>query len=255
LGDVTGDGALDVVVANVGIHPDVSFCGEGSNSVSVLRNLGDGTLADEVHYPVGPYSPTAVVVCDVDDDGAPDVAVANRGFYENACACWENAGAYILRNLGAGTFAPAIGYAPETRPDSIAVGDVDGDDALDLVVANGMLDGVSILPNLGDGTFAADIPYAVGDGPVSVAVGDLDGNGSLDLAVANESSNDVSVLLNVCSPPCRADLNGNGAVGFADLTALLSAWGPCIDCPADLDGSNVVSFADLTMLLVAWGPC
>lgn len=60
--------------------------------------------------------------------------------------------------------------------------------------------------------------------------------------------------------PCPADFNGDGAVGFGDLTDLLAAWGPCtcpgpIACPEDLTGDDAVGFADLTDLLAAWGPC
>jgi len=58
---------------------------------------------------------------------------------------------------------------------------------------------------------------------------------------------------------CDEDLDGNGSVGFSDLTALLSAWGPCPAppeaCPADFDGNGTVGFADLTQLLSAWGEC
>ena len=55
---------------------------------------------------------------------------------------------------------------------------------------------------------------------------------------------------------CPADIDGNGAVGFSDLSALLSAWGPCgAVCPEDISGDGQVGFADLSALLNAWGPC
>ena len=46
-----------------------------------------------------------------------------------------------------------------------------------------------------------------------------------------------------------------GKVGFSDLTALLSQWGPCPGCAADVDGDGEVGFSDLTALLSQWGPC
>jgi sugar lactone lactonase YvrE len=56
--------------------------------------------------------------------------------------------------------------------------------------------------------------------------------------------------------PCPADLDGDGSVGFNDLTLLLGAWGPCSGaCPEDLDGDGSVGFNDLTLLLGTWGPC
>ena len=56
-------------------------------------------------------------------------------------------------------------------------------------------------------------------------------------------------------PPCPADLDGGGDVGFADLLQLIGAWGPCAGCPEDLNGSGDVGFADLLVLIGAWGPC
>ena len=54
---------------------------------------------------------------------------------------------------------------------------------------------------------------------------------------------------------CRADLDRDGAVGFGDVLAVLTAWGPCSECPEDLDDSGAVDFADLLIVLAAWGPC
>jgi hypothetical protein len=57
--------------------------------------------------------------------------------------------------------------------------------------------------------------------------------------------------------PCPADLDGDGAVGAADLSGLLAAWGGCPKkgCAADLDGNGSVGSADLAILLGAWGGC
>jgi len=57
-------------------------------------------------------------------------------------------------------------------------------------------------------------------------------------------------------PTCVGDLDGSGVVGFGDLLAVLSSWGPCPPtCPEDLDGSSAVDFGDLLRILTAWGPC
>lgn len=59
---------------------------------------------------------------------------------------------------------------------------------------------------------------------------------------------------------CPADLDGNGVVGFSDLTLLLSVYNvPCPKlpepCVGDVTGDGERGFADLTDLLAAWGPC
>ncbi|MFK7961974.1 MAG: M12 family metallo-peptidase [Phycisphaerales bacterium] len=58
-----------------------------------------------------------------------------------------------------------------------------------------------------------------------------------------------------CGPTCPADFDGSGAVDFADLVSLLSAFGPCDDCVQDLDGDGEVAFDDLVGLLASFGPC
>ena len=55
------------------------------------------------------------------------------------------------------------------------------------------------------------------------------------------------------TPPCPADLDGNGLVNGPDLAALLSAWGG--QGVGDLNGSGTVDAADLAVLLGAWGSC
>ncbi|MFK7960497.1 MAG: hypothetical protein AB8G96_08220 [Phycisphaerales bacterium] len=57
------------------------------------------------------------------------------------------------------------------------------------------------------------------------------------------------------TPPCPADLDGDGQTGFSDVLEVLAAFGPCPGCPADLDGDGTVAFADLLVILAAFGPC
>lgn len=60
--------------------------------------------------------------------------------------------------------------------------------------------------------------------------------------------------LRIASTVSRSpDLNADGAVGSADLSALLEAWGDDVSSPADLTLDGVVDGADLGMLLGAWG--
>jgi hypothetical protein len=98
--------------------------------------------------------------------------------------------------------ARAATFPVGASPQSVAVGDVNGDGNPDLVVANQSDSTVSVLLGNGDGTFQAAVPYSTGsfNSPVSVALADLNGDLKLDIVTANSSTGDVSVLIN----------NGNG---------------------------------------------
>ena len=72
-----------------------------------------------------------------------------------------------------------------SNPQSVAVGDVDGDGDLDFLTANNGSDNVSVRLNDGSGNFSGTTNVGVGSQPVSVAFGDVDGDGDLDLLAAN----------------------------------------------------------------------
>ncbi len=55
-------------------------------------------------------------------------------------------------------------------------------------------------------------------------------------------------------PACNGDIDMNNTVNFADLNAVLSAFGQSGVClPADIDADGSVNFADLNQVLSAYG--
>ncbi|MCX6122023.1 MAG: FG-GAP-like repeat-containing protein [Ignavibacteriales bacterium] len=88
IGDLDGDGKLDLAVAN-----------SGSNTISIYRNMstnGNISFAPKVDFAAG-GNPERVVIGDVDGDGKPDLVVSNPG--DNTLS--------ILRNtIGIGTPPP-----------------------------------------------------------------------------------------------------------------------------------------------------
>jgi hypothetical protein len=135
VGDFTGDGRLDLAVADTG---DVQFRGEG---VSVLLGNGDGTFQPAQAFPAG-HAPFRLAVRDFNGDGFLDLVVDGGGTLR------------VLLGNGNGTFQTTnVSYVVGSSPLAVAAGDFDGDGSPDLAVANGFSNDVSILLN--DNTWAS----------------------------------------------------------------------------------------------------
>jgi hypothetical protein len=181
-GDFDGDGKLDLVTGNQG-------------TFGVLFNGGDGTFRSNAEY-LADVGPRAVVTADFNGDGIADIASANGACIDdNVEYCLPAQNISILLGNGDGTFKARANFPTGNYPQSLAVGDFNGDGHPDIVTANHDDDTVSVLLGNGDGTFRSKVDYATAPYPFSVATGDFDGDGKLDLAVATVGSNVVSVLL------------------------------------------------------------
>jgi Bacterial Ig-like domain (group 3)/FG-GAP-like repeat len=152
--------------------------------------LNPATLAD-IFTPAAGSPLTAenaqfVVSGDFNNDGIPDLAVLNSA---------ESGTVGVYLGKGNGTFQSSVDYNVGTFPFAMAVGDVNGDGKLDLIVANYSDGTVGVLLGNGDGTFQGQTTFATEAGPESVAVGDFNHDGWLDLAVTDSGTGEVSILL------------------------------------------------------------
>jgi hypothetical protein len=185
--DFNNDGQPDLAVVNQGPFST------GQGSLSVLLGNGDGSFQPAVTTDVlnsGPGTGVAasVAVGDFNGDGLADVALNTAGPAGPAVE--------VLLGNGDGSFQPnhlILSVGP--TPLSVAVGDFDGNGALDVVAANSSSGTLSLLLGNGDGTFRPRIDLAVGGAPRAVAVGDFNGDGLPDVVAAQQLSDTVSVLL------------------------------------------------------------
>lgn len=146
-------------------------------------------------YRAGP-GPNALTEGDFNNDGKPDIAVAN------ACGdlrCETNGVVKVLLNNGDGTFTPGKKSRSADSGSSLALAaaDFDGDGNLDLAVVNtaiNELGDVTILLGKGDGTFKLHEAYGLNEVPEFVRAGDFNRDGHMDIAVTT-NSNQVAVLL------------------------------------------------------------
>jgi len=169
--------------------------------------------ANQLFSPAAPYESGgldaySVTVADVNGDGKTDILVANACASSDNC---DNGSVAVLLNNGDGAFQKPVSYSSGGYyAVSVAVADVNGDGAQDLVVANACSNtncqggSVDVLLGNGDGTFQAAVSYGAGGFDAqSVAIGDINGDGRPDLVVT---------LCALNGPSSCGDRNGGIAV-------------------------------------------
>lgn len=129
--DLDGDDDLDLVATG---HE----ASAGLNVILVFKNLGGGSFAAFVSYPVIGQDPSSVAAVDVDLDGDLDVVTANA----------SSANVSVLPNNGLGVFGAATLLAAGAGSEHVIAGDLTGDQVPDLVVTNDGSTTISVLRNL-----------------------------------------------------------------------------------------------------------
>jgi hypothetical protein len=157
VGDFNNDFRVDIAVANF-----------GTNSVGIFLGLGNGSFASQIELSTGASRPIALCLADFDNDKRLDIATANYG----------TDSVNIFYGYGNGRFSNADTYSTghDSLPSSLAAGDFNNDNYLDLAIANYGTDNVELLLQNSNGTFADQIVFSTGSGsrPISIAVGHFD---------------------------------------------------------------------------------
>jgi hypothetical protein len=195
LGDVNGDGKLDVILGTSFAQGFVVLLGNGAGGFSVGNS-----------YVIG-YGAAVVAVGDLNGDGKLDVVASGANYPELNTLLGNGLGGFTLKvaRLNVGSTVTGIGTA-----------DFDGDGKRDVVLSDGS--GVVVLPGQGNGNLGSPASFAAGAGPNGIAVGDVDGNGKPDVGTANKGSNTVSLFSNtsdavppvIAAPPGVAVSTGPG---------------------------------------------
>ena len=234
--DVNNDTNLDLVIVN---------SSESTGGVTVLLGQGDGTFIGHCSLSINtqcatnencPGSETCTLGRSFDlPPGGSAIGVGDfgNGNVDLAIANGNTNSVFIFQNDGTGNFSvlQEIHEDPNGRqPVAIAVGYVNNDARLDLVVANQATDNIGVLLGQTDGTFRLQGVFESGTAngsPNGVALLDANGDGKLDVAVSNKLSFDVSVLL------------GDGTGNFGAPRAFVTDQEPLTVAARDLNGDEI----------------
>ena len=146
--------------------------------------------------------PGSVEVGDFNNDGKPDIAIAETS---------DNSITILLGN-GKGDFSEPAGspFPANKFPNDIVIADFNKDGNADLAIANTEVSYLTLLLGNGKGEFiqAPKSPFAVKSKPHThgIATGDLDGDGNLDLVTDSWGENKIIALF------------GDGRGGFDNPT-------------------------------------
>jgi len=223
LADVNGDGNLDVTALN-----------RLDKTVSVLLGVGDGTFGQPITFALA-GAPIAVAVGDLNKDGKPDLAVLEDC---GAATCSQPGSLEILQGAGSGSFQSTSISPVAYAPTALAIGDINGDKNLDIIVANRCGKDAScqssgaatVLVGDGTGKFTSATDIILGKSPSSIALGNLSGTG-LDLIVSRSTDNQVAVL------------HGNGDGSFQAPVPYPVGAAPASVVVADFNGDGLVDVA------------
>jgi hypothetical protein len=208
VGDLTGDGIVDLVTAN-----------QQSGYVTVLAGTGAGRFAAPTQIWSDFYADT-IRISDVDGDGYPDLLVGRwnslsilrgsaqgigGGYWPIAWGAFSSfaladlngdnrddlistdaATLRVMLNTGGGfADSAAIEQSEYTEPET---GDFDGDGRTDLALHDYGVGTVVLHRGNGDGTFGIREAFRVGNRAGSPRVADVNGDGTVDLVFARVAS-------------------------------------------------------------------
>ncbi len=248
LGDLDGDGDLDLLLCDTGQY------GEGT-TVGVQLNDGTGNFGARTAFGVGGAGPSDAQLADFDHDGDLDVAVALYGLFGAGTS------ASLLRNDGSGQFGAPTSIAIQAGVHELVAADLNADGWTDLAVAldayGSQQTRIAVSQNDRAGHLLPPVIYDAsptinwaGNTDSCIAAGDMDDDGDVDLVFSSLRTWDgnqggFQMFSN----------DGSGAFGpkqYVDFGVPFTAGAIAIEI-ADLDQNGWLDIAAEYFSDVGWG--
>ncbi|MDI6623291.1 MAG: Ig-like domain-containing protein [Brevundimonas sp.] len=205
VGDVDGDGDVDVVVAtNQGL---VSYTNVGDTN-------GDGEANFVRSVLTNGFAGYDVALGDLDGDGRLDLVASRYNTLTELLNTGDANGDGLVNDFAARTVATG----GQGNAYGISTADMNGDGLTDVIVANYVQGPNQILLNQGDTDGDGQLNYRVQNlnGVYNIygmgaTTGDIDGDGDLDLLISRWSNQNEVVYIN------DGDTNGDGLIDFRTI--------------------------------------
>ena len=172
-----------VIVAGAlggGAASDLAVCNYTTGDVGVVLDAALGGGSAVTRYSLPNAGLESIGIGDFDGDGIPDLATADANQPSHHSL-------FFLRGKGSGLFEAGVAYNCGNLPQSIAVGDFNGDHISDAAIAELGSDTVTTFIGRPLAPFSVVEARPVLHLPIAVVTADLDGDGALDLVVASQS--------------------------------------------------------------------
>jgi hypothetical protein len=207
--------ALAAADLNRDSWPDVVAVAQIDSKISVMFNNGSGGLSARTDYDVG-TGPVDVALGLLNDNEVLDIVVANQT---------ANSISVMLSDpITSAQYGLRTDYPVGTQPRSVALGDVNGDGRLDIVVSNQGSANFSVLLGTGGGAFGAATTVAASGNPSAMSLADMNDDGRLDIVAALPAGTGV-YLGNGLGQFWPLTLNGTTFADLSNITADLSGDG------------------------------